>query len=94
MTDHICPENLRPPEIYIGGPWVDIWSSGRLVYKIVTGVSLFKTQEGSVDGVHLDATDIMLFQMIAHTREVLLANQLSASLLAGHYKYILMKYAG
>lgn len=34
ITDHICPESLRPPEIYIGGPWnekVDIWSFGCLV---------------------------------------------------------------
>lgn len=55
------------------------------MYEIVTGVPLFKTKEGSVDGVHLDATEIILFQMIAHTREVLLAKQLSASPLAGHY---------
>ncbi|KAK0495541.1 kinase-like protein [Armillaria luteobubalina] len=88
-TEHICPESLRPPGIYIGGPWdekVDIWSSGHLVvYEIVTGVPLFKPQEGEVDGVHLDVTEIMLFQMISHTREVFMAKQLTASPLAGHY---------
>ncbi|KAK0226966.1 kinase-like protein [Armillaria nabsnona] len=89
ITDHICPESLRLPEIYIGGPWdakVDIWSFGKaMVYEIITGVPFFKTKEGSVDGVHLDPTETMLFQMIAHTREVFLAKQLSASLLDGHY---------
>ncbi|PBL01816.1 hypothetical protein ARMGADRAFT_229737 [Armillaria gallica] len=66
ITDHICPESLRPSEIYIGGPWdekVDIWSFGCLIRLWF----------------------VVFFQMIAHTREVFLAKQLSASPLAGYY---------
>ncbi|KAK0473394.1 kinase-like domain-containing protein [Armillaria novae-zelandiae] len=88
ITDHMCLESLRPPEIYIGDPRdekVDIWSFGCLVYEIVTGVPLFKPHEGEVDGVHLDVTETMLFQMISHTHEGFLAKQLTASPLAGHH---------
>lgn len=39
LTDHIQPEHLRAPEVYLGAPWgppVDIWSLGCLVRKIQT----------------------------------------------------------
>ncbi|KAK0231465.1 hypothetical protein IW262DRAFT_1260680, partial [Armillaria fumosa] len=57
----------------------DIWSLGCLVRL------WFIVYRLSTDGVHLDTTEIMLFQMVARTCEVFLGKQLSASPLAGHH---------
>ncbi|KAJ6555185.1 kinase-like domain-containing protein [Mycena vulgaris] len=71
-TDHITPVSLRPPEIWLGGPWnekVDIWTFGCLVYEFVSGNRLFVHEPKTVEGVALDATESILHQMTCLTQE-------------------------
>ncbi|KAK7051340.1 hypothetical protein VNI00_004840 [Paramarasmius palmivorus] len=85
-TDIITPPALRAPEVYLGGPWnekVDIWSFGCLVYEVTVGLPLFSGKPLSINGVELDETEGILFEMTAHAHEFFWGDQLSVSKNAG-----------
>ncbi|KAG2350165.1 kinase-like protein [Suillus weaverae] len=45
MHDEITAGDLRPPEIFLGGPWnetVDIWSFGCLIFELIIGQPFFR----------------------------------------------------
>ena len=80
----ICPLPLRPPEIYLQGPWdekVDIWMFGCLVYEFITNMPLFLYYENGATflGQTLDAVPAMLFQMMTKTDETYTKEQLQIS---------------
>ncbi|KAG0703071.1 kinase-like protein [Suillus ampliporus] len=80
VFDEITTCDLRPPEIFIGGPWdetVDIWTFGCLIFELITGRSLFKFQPWPP--LNLDAMNYILWQMIGYTGEDFSPEQLAVS---------------
>ncbi|KAJ7216539.1 kinase-like protein [Mycena pura] len=88
LTDLITAESLRPPEIWLGGPWnekVDIWTFGCLVFELVVGTRLFVPEPKTVENVALDATESVLYQMMCFTQEDFTAENLQVSSRAGQW---------
>ncbi|KDR71809.1 hypothetical protein GALMADRAFT_143593 [Galerina marginata CBS 339.88] len=80
QVDEITAYPLRPPEIFIGGPWnekVDIWTFGCLIFELVTSRALFKYEPDPK--LKLEETEYILYQMICSTGEDFGEEQLSVS---------------